>query len=87
MKRSDLLVSWISTRIKSDRSFYQGEKGVEHHHFPSGEAQLDYLKQAMMGSGLGDVSAINLMTKELLLYGQDENKWRWIHSSTIDFNS
>jgi hypothetical protein len=26
------------------------------------------------------------MTKELLLCTQDENKWRWIHSSTIDFN-
>jgi hypothetical protein len=67
--------------IKFDISFYQCEKGVEHHRVPSGEAQLGNLGQAMMmGLDLGEASAVDLMTKELLLYGQVENKWRWIHS-------
>jgi hypothetical protein len=35
----------------------------------------------------GGASAMDLMTKELLLCDQDENKWRWIHFSTIDFNN
>jgi hypothetical protein len=48
-------------RIKFDISFYLCEKGVEHHHVPSGEAQLGYLGQAMMiGLGLGEASAVDL---------------------------
>jgi hypothetical protein len=41
----------------------------------------------MMGLGLGEASVVDSMTKELLLYDQDGNKWRWIHSSTIHFNN
>jgi hypothetical protein len=33
-----------------------------------------------MGLGLGEASAVDLMATQLLLYDQDENKWRWIHS-------
>jgi hypothetical protein len=75
--------------IKFDVSFYLCEKGVEPHRVPSGEARkLGYLGQAMMmGLGLGEASAMDLMTMELLLYGQDENKWSWTHSLTIHFNN